>query len=140
MHAPRRDGIASVGRLESAMQIGAHKRVPIAADLQQTESNQMGRAVDGSTSLNLVDIDSPLPQVMRVVGIGAPLGSLLGIALVGVPDWYPHIVGLAAVTFIFVAVAELMPELHHGPHKPSVGVGLVLGVLIAYGMQWFTAS
>lgn len=75
-----------------------------------------------------------------VLAVLTPVGSLLGIALVGVPDWFPHIIGLAAVTFIFIAVAELMPELHHGPHKPTVGVGLVLGVLIAYGMQWFTGS
>ena len=75
-----------------------------------------------------------------VLALLTPVGSMLGIALVGVPDWYPHIVGIAAVTFIFVAVAELMPELYHGPHKPTVGVGLVLGVLIAYGIQWFIGA
>ncbi|NIO10414.1 MAG: ZIP family metal transporter [Deltaproteobacteria bacterium] len=76
---------------------------------------------------------------VAALALFTPVGSLIGVVLVGVPDWYPHIVGLAAVTFIFVAVAELMPELHHGPHKPTVGVGLVLGVLIAFGIQWFAS-
>ncbi len=75
-----------------------------------------------------------------VLALLTPVGSLIGIALVGVPEWYPHIVGFAAVTFIFIAVAELMPELHHGPHKPTVGVSLVIGVLVAYGIHWFVGE
>ncbi len=74
---------------------------------------------------------------VSALAIFTPVGTMLGLALVGIPEWLPHIIGLAAVTFIFISVAELMPELHHGPHKPAVGLGLVLGFLIAYGVQWF---
>ncbi len=73
---------------------------------------------------------------VSALAVFTPVGTMLGLALVGIPKWGPHIIGLAAVTFIFIAVAELMPELHHGPHKVAVGLGLALGFLIAYGMQW----
>ena len=63
-----------------------------------------------------------------------PLGTVMGSALVGVPQWMPHLVGLAGVTFVFIAVAELMPELDHGPHKGLVGLGLVVGYGIAYAV------
>ncbi|HEX9879316.1 MAG TPA: ZIP family metal transporter [Candidatus Binatia bacterium] len=82
----------------------------------------------------------PRRRVMGAVGALAvltPLGTLLGVVLVGVPGWLPHMVALAAVTFIFIGAAELMPELHHGPHKPAVGAGLGLGCLIVYLMHWF---
>lgn len=74
---------------------------------------------------------------VSVLALFAPLGTLLGGVLVGVPGWVPHVVALAAVTFIFIAVAELMPELHHGPHKFAVGIGLVLGYVMVYGIEKF---
>jgi zinc transporter ZupT len=66
------------------------------------------------------------------LAISTPLGTLLGSALVTVPGWVPHLMGLAGVTFVFIAVAELMPELHHGPHKWMVGFGLLIGYALAY--------
>ncbi len=74
---------------------------------------------------------------VAALAILTPVGAMLGVVLVGVPGWLPHIIGLAAVTFIFIAVAELMPELHHGPYKLAVGLGLIFGFLIVYGMHWF---
>ncbi len=68
------------------------------------------------------------------LAVSTPLGTLLGMALVGVPQWVPHLMGLAGVTFVFVAVAELMPELHHGPHKWVVGLGLGIGYGVAYAI------
>jgi zinc transporter ZupT len=70
-----------------------------------------------------------------VLAICTPLGSLVGSALVGLPGWLPHVVGLAGVTFVFIAVAELMPEIHHGPHKAAVSLGLVLGYLATYAVE-----
>lgn len=77
---------------------------------------------------------------VSALALFTPLGTLVGTVLVGVPGWVPHVVGLAAVTFIFIAVAELMPELHHGPHKQAVGIGLALGYVVAYGIERFGGS
>lgn len=73
---------------------------------------------------------------VAALALCTPIGTLLGVALVGVPGWVPHLVGLAGVTFVFIAVAELMPELHHGPHKPIVGLGLLVGYAMASAIAW----
>ena len=69
------------------------------------------------------------------LAISTPLGALAGAELVSLPGWLPHVVGLAGVTFVFIAVAELMPELHHGPHKVAVSLGLVLGYVATYVVE-----
>jgi zinc transporter ZupT len=70
-----------------------------------------------------------------VLAVCTPLGSLVGWELVNLPGWLPHVIGLAGVTFVFIAVAELMPEIHHGPHKVAVSLGLLLGYLATWGVE-----
>ncbi len=55
------------------------------------------------------------------------LGALTGVFLVDVSGLVPHLLGVAGGALLFVAVAELLPELHHGPHKRLVALGLALG-------------
>jgi zinc transporter ZupT len=78
------------------------------------------------------------PRILAAVAtlaVCTPLGTLAGGVLVSVPGWLPYIIGVAGVTFVFVAVAELMPEIHHGPHKGAVTIGLLLGYLAAYVIE-----
>jgi len=70
-----------------------------------------------------------------VLAICTPIGTLVGWELVSLPGWLPHVIGLSGVTFVFIAVAELMPEIHHGPHKLAVSLGLVLGYFATYVVQ-----
>jgi zinc and cadmium transporter len=76
-------------------------------------------------------------RVTGVVGVAATtaVGALVGWLLVDVAGLVPHLLALAAATLLFVAVAELLPELHHGPHKGHVVGGLAVGfvAIVALG-------
>lgn len=75
-----------------------------------------------------------------VLGVAAvasmtALGAGLGFALVGVPGLVPHLLAVAGGTLLFVAVAELLPEIHHGPHKGHVTLGLLAGFLLLVALR-----
>lgn len=71
--------------------------------------------------------------VAAVAGMTA-VGAIVGLTLVDVSGLVPHLLAVAAATLLFVAVAELLPELHHGPHKGRVTLGLIVGVLLIAGV------
>lgn len=61
------------------------------------------------------------------VSLLTPLGALAGLPLAGEPAWLPILLAIAAGTFLFIAVAELLPELHHGPHQGRVTIATLVG-------------
>lgn len=75
-------------------------------------------------------------------GAAAVLGGLLGYALLsGVEAVVPYALALAGASFIYIAVADLVPELHHAP-MPRAGawqVGLMaagIGVIhVLHGLH-----
>lgn len=74
-------------------------------------------------------------KVLRGVAVMAlltPLGAIAGLALLGLPNLVGHLIALAAATFIFIALAELLPELSGREHRIPVGVGFVLGYAVAF--------
>lgn len=77
--------------------------------------------------------------VAAVAGSTA-LGAVVGLALVGIESLVPHLLAVAGGTLLFVAVAEMLPELHHGPYKVKVGASLVFGflaiVLLGPALSW----
>lgn len=46
-----------------------------------------------------------------------------------------HLIGLAAATFIFIALAELLPELGARQFRRVVIVGVVIGYIAAIGLE-----
>lgn len=96
--------------------------------------------IPGGLATGTILADTRLGRRARVLGVVAvaattALGALVGVALVDVSGLTPHLLALAAATLLFVAVAELLPELHHGPHRVHVVGGLVLGfgAIVALG-------
>ena len=81
-------------------------------------------------------------SVLRGVGVMAlltPVGAFAGLFLLGLSGIVGHLVALAAATFIFIALAELLPELQGREHRVVVAVGFGLGYLIAFGLDYVAA-
>jgi len=70
-----------------------------------------------------------------IIAALTPLGAIIGLLLLGIPSWQPHLLALTAATFIFISAAELLPELHNGPYKKTVAAGFVFGYGIAYMIE-----
>ncbi|MGB1697859.1 MAG: ZIP family metal transporter [Thermoplasmatota archaeon] len=66
------------------------------------------------------------------LAIATPIGSLLGLAFSNVDGSLPHLLALAAATFIFIALAELLPELQSKKFRYIV----VIGFLVGYGLTF----
>lgn len=76
-------------------------------------------------------------KVMQGVGVMAvltPLGSLAGLLFLNTEGIVGHLVALAAATFIFISLAELLPELQGREHRFPVAMGFTLGVLGAFAL------
>ncbi len=71
-----------------------------------------------------------------LVAVLTPIGALIGMPLASEPTYLGHLLAIAAGTFIFIAAAELLPELHHGPHKGLVTVASFVGfgLVVLMGM------
>lgn len=96
--------------------------------------------VPGGLATGTILAQTDLSRRSRALGVVAvalttAAGALVGWLLVDVSGLLPHLLALAAATLLFVAVAELLPELHHGPHKGHVVGGLVVGfaAIVALG-------
>lgn len=76
---------------------------------------------------------------VALLALGTPLGVALGLTLVDVSGLVPHLLAVAGATLVFVAVAEILPEIHHGPHKRRVGVGLLAGFLAIWALPLLLA-
>jgi zinc and cadmium transporter len=90
--------------------------------------------VPGGLATGTILANTSLERPARALGLAAvaattAAGALVGLLLVDVAGLLPHLLAVAAGTLLFVAVAELLPELHHGPHKGHVVGGLVVGFL-----------
>lgn len=88
--------------------------------------------VPGGLATGTILADTDVGRGRRVlgvvaVGLATAVGAAVGLLLVDVSGLVPHLLALAAATLVFVAVAELLPELHHGPHVGRVTGGLVAG-------------
>lgn len=73
-------------------------------------------------------------RVLRGVAFMAimtPVGAAAGLFLLGLPGIVGHLVALAAATFIFIALAELLPELSGREHRARVAVGFGIGYAVA---------
>lgn len=61
------------------------------------------------------------------LAIITPIGAGLGLFLTGIAGILGHLIGLAAATFVFVALAELLPELESPRYRWVVAGGFVIG-------------
>jgi zinc transporter ZupT len=68
---------------------------------------------------------------IAIMAVLTPLGSLAGLALIGSETLVGHLVALAAATFIFIALAELLPELRAPEQRAPVGWGFGVGCAVA---------
>ena len=77
--------------------------------------------------------------LLAVAGLAfaTPLGSLAGLAFAGIDGALPHLLALAAATFIFIALAELLPELRAKQYRFIVVVGFLLGYGLTFGIELF---
>ncbi len=75
---------------------------------------------------------------VAALALMTPVGVAAGLLLVDVSGIVPHLLAVAAATLLFVAVAELLPEIHHGPHPRHVTAALLagFGVMLALHVLW----
>lgn len=66
-----------------------------------------------------------------IMALLTPIGSIAGLSLLGREALVGHLIALAAATFIFIPLAELLPELRAKEHRWPVGVGFVAGYIVA---------
>jgi zinc transporter ZupT len=93
------------------------------------------------TILAAGDTDRPRRLlVLAGVVLSTAIGAIAGLGLAGVDGLVPHLLALAGGTLLFVAVAELLPEIHHGPHKARVTTGLVLGFAAIWALGFAIAA
>lgn len=74
---------------------------------------------------------------VAVVALWVPIGALIGLAI-GLGGFLPHLLAVAAATFLFIGAVELLPELQEGPYRASTGAGIALGVLLALALEVLT--
>lgn len=72
---------------------------------------------------------------VAILSVATPLGALAGLAIAGVEGILPHLLGLAAATFLFIALGELLPELRRPQYRWYVASGFLVGYAVAYGIQ-----
>ena len=66
-----------------------------------------------------------------LTALDTPIGIIAGLLFVGMADWLVPIgLGFAAGTFIFVAAADLIPELQHKEQRTSVIISIIAGLLL----------
>ena len=78
-------------------------------------------------------------QGVGVMAILTPVGALVGLFFLGTGAVVGHLVALAAATFIFIALAELLPELQGPEHRFPVGVGFTLGFAGAFALTYIAS-
>lgn len=78
-------------------------------------------------------------RVVGGVGVMAaltPVGALVGVVFAGLTGYLGHLIALAAATFIFIALAELIPELGNGRNRLTVAIGFGIGYAAAFALEW----
>lgn len=73
-----------------------------------------------------------------VLSLFNPLGALVGLYLTTFGGVIGHLLALSAATFIFVALAEVLPEVQDGRYRWIVAGGFVAGYLLEYAVQWLS--
>lgn len=68
-----------------------------------------------------------------------PVGTLLGLTVLGLAGLIGHLIALAAATFIFIALAELLPELGSPQFRRVVLIGVVIGYAAALGLEYIAS-
>ncbi|MEK6986206.1 MAG: ZIP family metal transporter [Candidatus Thermoplasmatota archaeon] len=69
---------------------------------------------------------------IAVMAALTPVGSLLGLTIIEEGALVGHLIALAAATFIFIALAELLPELRAREQRAPVGIGFGVGYVVAF--------
>lgn len=72
-----------------------------------------------------------------ILALATPIGSLIGLAFAGIEGALPHLLALAAATFIFIALAELLPELKAKQYRTIVVLGFIIGYALTFGIELF---
>ena len=81
----------------------------------------------------------PRRRVMLGVAVLAaltPIGAAVGLTFLGLSGFIGHLIALAAATFIFIALAELLPELNAPQYRRLVIVGVVIGYAAALSLEY----
>jgi zinc and cadmium transporter len=68
---------------------------------------------------------------VAILALATPIGSLAGLAIASFESFLPYLLGIAAATFLFIALAELLPELRARQYRGVVVGGVVLGYIAA---------
>lgn len=68
---------------------------------------------------------------VAILAVATPIGSLVGLAIASFESFLPYLLGIAAATFLFIALAELLPELRAKRFRGVVVTGVILGYVAA---------
>lgn len=68
---------------------------------------------------------------VAILALATPVGSLVGLAIASFDSLLPYLLGVAAATFLFIALAELLPELRARRYRGVVVAGVILGYVAA---------
>ncbi len=77
-------------------------------------------------------------QGVLVLALFNPIGALVGYYLTTFSGVIGHLLALSAATFIFVALAEVLPEVQDGQYRWLVAGGFVAGYLTEYLVQFLS--
>lgn len=70
-----------------------------------------------------------------ILALLTPVGTIIGLTFLGLSGFIGHLIGLAAATFIFIALAELLPELGAPQFRRVVLIGVVIGYAAALALE-----
>lgn len=70
-----------------------------------------------------------------ILSFATPIGAVLGLGVAGIEGILPHLIAVAAATFLFIGLVELLPELRRPQFRWFVATGFVIGYIVTYGIQ-----
>lgn len=72
---------------------------------------------------------------VAILAMATPLGSVVGLAIASFETLLPYLLGVAAATFLFIALGELLPELRARRYRGVVVAGVILGYVAAAAIE-----
>ncbi len=104
--------------------------------LHQVPGGVAGASLFVAAGWSKVDVAKGLAGLAIIT----PIGAGLGLFLTGLSGLVGHLIALAAATFVFVALAELLPELESPRYRWVVAGGFVVGYGLLILLQLTTGA
>lgn len=71
-----------------------------------------------------------------ILSFATPVGAIIGLGFATIAGFLPHMLALAAATFIFIALSELLPELRKPEYRWTVATGFLIGYALTFAIGY----